>query len=1544
MKARENSDIADVLYVLALAVFLTGLASGTSITPLGDGMANDETVQPDSTGVGAFSFNITYGGDENISGSPVPGAAVYSFEDNSTMFLNQSGEDKGLNGYGDGEDILGVVREHVGDKASVLNSTAIANFSSDVYFLDGGVDNNSVFDGNNSTAGFAGEIVLRTDSGLVDRSAEVLASGNFSSRTLHSDVRYVESNGNGQFDGGVYGTEILVNSSDNVLDSSDRVIDLGSEFYPSQFEADTTRYLEQNGSQIGFVASSAIVREEGSKDDTLERSGDVIKRDGKADLLWANETTLLYADQGDGAFTSGDPIYYSQENNNYVNASDIRLGNYDVSSRPSSTGISLGLNLLSVMNSSDSHPETNDLGKSLSVYSGGSFRVLEYGSSTGSWNPGDSVDQDVIVYDTEDDGLSEGDILLYNQDPDNGTVEASVGTEFTQSDVDSTDSPAGNYTKSGELGYNDTDEDGYYTAGDQVVLNISDSAQDYVVLGPEGEAGTLISDDYNDTLGNISRWDVDTSSNSVFEDGLYVAMNDTGQVSTGDVRLGHWNSTVKLGDKDTGNGTVEEGDLDQGAVLDSFTASDNVAALDRNNKDVYDAGIGRLSDNEQGREALISTTDEFLNDTDDIIREGRMPSAGFDSNIRYFDSDDSTEYEEGEAIVDATNGFGDGSDVIVPGSAGFAALQAETKYMETGSTGFDPAVDPLVHDAGRDGLLRKGSLDRADTSGSDDYVYTEFEGNLQNFNRSLNETGMKKTVFLDSQSSGADEGVYNAGEDILEVELVTNGSASDSFDGEEIFNFADSTRHTAATYSDGEKIVNDTDRNGVYQNVVQDIEISNVVDVADYPEFFTEANDTAINSGLRVYRHYEDTREEVGVLGYDGGLKWSSGVSENITNDTKFSVEFDSAPAGDLGDMLHGFKGETSQISLAGGSVGTVTSEDVQVIDGHAPELVEAWTGNRNGGESTATSKVFVKTNEQYSGLDYGSHITPGRFNIVGEDLLVDSALGPDDTNMVDGNNIVLVLNESVQTNKTFDVEIAEGEFIQDNAANSRSDDSVYAQDGLKPQLETQVYRDVNEDGKVDLIELNFSENISYSAFSSDDWNVTEEELSGLTVDSGTAGNNDTLELEASADENITGVKESEPFLDYEADAVVDNSGNTLNDFNRTLADMAAPVIFNATTGDDNRDARIDRIGLNFTEPLDDQASELLPDSFSIGDAGEVEGVVSGESDDSELDLEISSERGTDSSPSVTMFSEAIRDSSGNSIDEEQVFAGTVDTTNPVLLNAQINHGQSSYANTFVNVRFSEPVKGDREQINLSSKALAFQNTDSAQLHTVEYGEILPTGNSPNVTGITNITDSSGNTAVLEASDNVTVNSFRKQMVEGWNFVSFPIADETTPAIEKVIDTSKIDVVWTYRNSQWQTYDPEASQNDFTEFEGGVGYMIKASEDFVLNPNVNTVRTHMTGRDLANASTGLANGYNLIGTFQEHTVPADNSETGAFGALDTTHVDTVYEQSSAGSRQVDTVRDSTGNSPGEMSPGEAYWLNWEGDSASYSEPVVDGGG
>ncbi|MFO7799502.1 MAG: hypothetical protein R6V22_07000, partial [Rhodohalobacter sp.] len=528
MKTSGSYWAIEAVFVVVTVLLMASAVSATSVEIV-DEEGTDVSEAPDSN-FSAFSFTVIDGDDFNITGGADPGTAVSEFEENTTMFLDQSTSDTGVNGYDHGEDILNVSVVY-NDSSYVLNDTSIGLFDNDIYFMDGGVENNTVYD--SPEASSKGEAVVRDSNGVLDDDSEVVVPGAVNAEDFREEMHYIESGENGRFDGGFYGNEVLVNTSDDFLNASDEIFDLGGSYSPDEFADGTTRYLKANDSQSRFENYSAIIRETGGNDNRIEASDYGIVRPGKADFVWLEDTNALRGGDSEG-YSDGDTIYYSQDDlprtgPGFINESDIRIGPANVSSGDREEGVSLGLELFNVMNESDPAPESNDLGQELETYDSGKFYHFEYSgdeSTTGAWDPSSGDDQDVLVYVRNGSDLGAGDIVVYDQRPENDNVSVAPGEEFTESSYEDLEDPHSSRPVSVDIGFNDSDENSVYTAGDPVVLNVSDSTEDHVLVGPEDRFGNLTSDDYNDSLGNVSHWNT-TSINDSYSDGIYISMNDT---------------------------------------------------------------------------------------------------------------------------------------------------------------------------------------------------------------------------------------------------------------------------------------------------------------------------------------------------------------------------------------------------------------------------------------------------------------------------------------------------------------------------------------------------------------------------------------------------------------------------------------------------------------------------------------------------------------------------------------------------------------------------------------------------------------------------------------------------------------------------------------------------------------------------------------------------------------------------------------------------------------------------------------------------------
>ncbi|MFB6116301.1 MAG: hypothetical protein ABEK10_02205, partial [Candidatus Nanosalina sp.] len=1111
----------------------------------------------------------------------------------------------------------------------------------------------------------------------------------------------------------------------------------------------------------------------------------------------------------------------------------------------------------------------------------------------------------------------------------------------------------------------------YDSFQDNVTLNVSFGGNSRVViLAPAENASDL---GYQGTLhsgGFIRFWNSSAGGNSAEEiDAIFADMDKDGVASTGDVRLGGWRKINPAGQ-------VSKGSVDIGVNLTEFNIAENkVKIIDRNaSVESYESGDGTKS----SREPIVISRDGVLDSGDEIVRSGKMDLVSFSVKSperRFVDVNGDGLFDGFEAIVK-----NDGSDpalledldtVIEPGNASLTNLSSETRFVETGnSPGFEVgSPEAIVWDDGTDGVFETGFLNQ-----SPDQVLRSGEANLMNMKQPPGSNQGSGLLFVDKNSTGR----YNTGEDILKVEFITNGSVSERINGTRIFNFAKSTKHnTSGGYRNSSAVVNDTDMNNVFEDVFEGVEIENRMDKAsNTPDFLENVSNNEIDNGdLVLYRDVDGDAEKdasdvkVSDIQFQGPslpYTWNTtSFSQGIVADTSYLAVFNASAS--LGsDNAYGFKAKVTGIQNQGSeSIVSHVNSEIQVIDSHAPEITDVWTGNTSAGNSLASSRdrIYVETNEMYKGVNYET-VEVRDFSLYTLDNEPVPGYSIEGIESRDSNNFEIRLNDTFGTGRKFSLYL-DGTIRDLGSANSRdsgNNNGPYTvMDGLRPRVVDVLYQDADVNGTIDLLKVVFSENISEYSYEAGDWSVEARNLTGLQVEGARNRTGNVLPLNASAEAGITGVGNlsGEPLINYSGlgTEISDGEGNYLaNVTDFRLTDDAGPLIWDGATKDQDNDARPDRLILNFTEAVYDNASVLENSSFSVisPSTGRVEAVGSDRVNDSILKVNISDLGDTSVNPTLRMLNDTIFDPHGNAINSSQDFTSFVENSNPVLVGASVGVFNSTSSTTYVRLRFSENVteNATAADVSLAGKPLNFSSSQEGSIRLVNYGELLRTGNHPNITSINSgVTDDSGNSAALMENSRVEVDTFRKQIFEGWNMVSFPIADESNPRIEDLINTSKVNAIWSYRNGEWQSYDPQAPVNDFNRVEGGVGYLLNASEDFMLEPNVNTVwrGSNQGGKAFDRADAPInAGGWSLLGQFQEYAQMADgtsdlrNGKVGpafgdpVIGTGNTTNIGAVYRQKwyydsllrpGQPIRDLDTekIKNSTGKAQWYMIPGQAYW-------------------
>ncbi|MGB9596057.1 MAG: hypothetical protein ACPL7B_07225, partial [Candidatus Poribacteria bacterium] len=160
-------------------------------------------------------------------------------------------------------------------------------------------------------------------------------------------------------------------------------------------------------------------------------------------------------------------------------------------------------------------------------------------------------------------------------------------------------------------------------------------------------------------------------------------------------------------------------------------------------------------------EANWSTADDVLEKNDVVLLDGTAGIKSFPSNFVFLDDSlDSGEYEEGEAIVNDINGNGllDPTDeIITSGRASFKRFSTTERYIDGGANASNSLYDEdeaIIRDGNSDGKLNAGPLDGTGT----DAVLMSGKAGLRNFNN--NER------YVDANGNGQ----YDGNEDIYHDE------------------------------------------------------------------------------------------------------------------------------------------------------------------------------------------------------------------------------------------------------------------------------------------------------------------------------------------------------------------------------------------------------------------------------------------------------------------------------------------------------------------------------------------------------------------------------------------------------------------------------------------------------------------------------------------------------------------------------------------------------------------------------------------------------
>ncbi|MDG1950265.1 MAG: Ig-like domain-containing protein, partial [bacterium] len=329
-----------------------------------------------------------------------------------------------------------------------------------------------------------------------------------------------------------------------------------------------------------------------------------------------------------------------------------------------------------------------------------------------------------------------------------------------------------------------------------------------------------------------------------------------------------------------------------------------------------------------------------------------------------------------------------------------------------------------------------------------------------------------------------------------------------------------------------------------------------------------------------------------------------------------------------------------------------------------------------------------------FGGADAGS-IAIGACAAVGSDVQYTLLYTP-----TNDTNLTLTYEYDKDADTSNSLKDGNNNVLADQAAGAISD-------GAAPVLRTDAgnapsYQDTDNNGQVDRILLNFTENATIS-YIDENWTATANDFTSLDITGVSSGNGTSaIYLSVTSPSNTTGVDGgTEPQIAFTAagGSIVDGSANARASIGTTnLTDGAAPVAVSQNYKDINNDGQVDRLDVTFTELIEQDECESGDYTFGGTDTGSI-AVASCAVSTTDLRLTISNAPAQDTNLNLTLSytasngtADSLDDSGGNAV-ANITSASLADAAAALLISSTPANSATSVANDAdVVLTFTEPM------------------------------------------------------------------------------------------------------------------------------------------------------------------------------------------------------------------------------------------------------------
>jgi len=686
----------------------------------------------------------------------------------------------------------------------------------------------------------------------------------------------------------------------------------------------------------------------------------------------------------------------------------------------------------------------------------------------------------------------------------------------------------------------------------------------------------------------------------------------------------------------------------------------------------------------------------------------------------------------------------------------------------------------------------------------------------------------------------------------------------------------------------------------------------------------------------------EDTESPVIDDVYVSTINADNAGSYEVTGDVT------GVAAGEMSVTLTDTNGDTVSTEVADVSAGTAiaTLDANSLADG--PVTIDVTL--TDAGDNTATAdaevtKETVRPTIENVESDPGSTIVSVSFS---EEMATDATASEFEVTGVDGlsvDEVLFVGQETVTVSLTdqmpadaFSNESVLVETTAEDLAGNSADDSAQVQDTTGPTV-TNV--EASEGSDTITLEVDeplengsslTAEDFDYVDNSGDEENITGVEQTETTV------------YEITFAENVTAADRASDEIGLTAD-VTDLNGNSADTGTVPLAiDGAYPSA--SATADGSTVTITVRTSANLTAD-DTSLSMAVDDATSLRS-------LEGDSFTENVRTSINASDFSEVSPGVYEATVEVShddrydvvgtlDSAG---DIESLSAtAEVDTQDPTVTDAVLSgiyegtNFDGGARDTVVTVRFSEAVDASSigaDDISIEGydgDIIAVQPAGSfGQIRVIAEGGIQ-TGTSPEVSVAgDSYTEFAGDDTAGAENGSTVVHTDVLDLSAGNNLVSVPAASGDVELSE--LDLSNVDAVHRYNSEtgSWESFDPDAQENDFSTLESGAGYVFSMESADALSVNVFNV-VGDTGEVSAPGEQTLTEGWNLVGHYQEDS----QARSDALASLSSDSVFRVLGQTDDSS----TLSYTSVSMTEEFNRGEAYWIFVRDDEVYTEAPFAE---